>query len=282
MIKILHASDLHLGWNGNTNYQRLKKMFEEIIANNDVSEYVLVVTGDLIDDEDDDFEFHYIDGTIIKKSVQEVASDLISLFKGKVKDILIVPGNHDYYGSKGNGIKHCEACVKKFNKNIYGSETKEFPVLNIIDNTAFIGLNSAHPKFSATGKIGTKQRNKLKELLNKNEEVKSAKNVVVYLHHHPFKLKKWYQQEGLFDIAYEGAMQLLDSEELLEIIEGKVDLVLFGHRHSWTGKIEKNGTAFINAGSTAGEGCKEGRGFSSIMIADDGEIFGMKRWRYNS
>ena len=93
--------------------------------------------------------------------------------------------------------------------------------LDIIDEIAFIGLDSTaeelngFDRFFSEGELGETQLRRLKRILKKS--VVASRKKVVYLHHHPFD--------------YKVGMQLQDSDDLRDIIENKIDMLLFGHYH---------------------------------------------------
>jgi predicted phosphohydrolase len=130
---------------------------------------------------------------------------------------LVVPGNHDY----GTGVIGNKKFVGLFKKKYYGSRRISYPKLDIIDEIAFIGLDSTEEelngfdRFFSEGELGETQLRRLKRILKKSLVANRKK--VVYLHHHPFD--------------YKVGMQLKDSDDLRDIIENKIDMLLFGHYH---------------------------------------------------
>jgi 3',5'-cyclic AMP phosphodiesterase CpdA len=172
--------------------------------------------------------------------------------------VLIAPGNHDYgTGSWGFGV-----FIKIFKKIYYKNPSFSFPKLDIIDNNAYIALDSmagvlkGHITFFAQGKIGKSQLDDLRKLLY-SPAVIGCNYIIIYLHHHP--------------MDYRPFMQLLDSEELGEIIVKKVDILLFGHFHEKEANGEVKNFHGIwdiqrcyNAGSSTGKDNKQGK----IMIID--------------
>jgi 3',5'-cyclic AMP phosphodiesterase CpdA len=68
----------------------------------------------------------------------------------------------------------------------------------------------------ASGKVGERQRQWLTDKL-KLKELSDLKKVV-YLHHHPF-------------IHLNRTMVLRDAKEFMDVCRGKVDVLLFGHKH---------------------------------------------------
>jgi hypothetical protein len=141
----------------------------------------------------------------------------VAQFEERGYKLLIVPGNHDY----GTGIEGDAKYIPLFKERFFGSKDISYPKLDIIDEIAFIGLDSMaeelhwFDRFFSEGELGKKQLERLKKIL-KMPEVASRKKVV-YLHHHPFDFKL--------------GMELKDRDDLKKVIENKVDMILFGHYH---------------------------------------------------
>lgn len=211
MKRIIHMSDLHVG------YEDFGERFCTIVDNlifekgDKASDYILVITGDLVDNA------HHTD------SYREVRSGLDTLKEAGFKHILLIPGNHDY----GTGDHGNKKFVKLFQQTFYGDETG-YPRKDIIDGIAFIGLDSMaeelnwYDELFAEGELGDHQLQHLNTML-KGDEVSSCKKRVIYLHHHPFKWRPLHQ--------------LKDANKLKDILVGaidggiSIDAVLFGHNH---------------------------------------------------
>ena len=216
MKKIIHLSDLHIGFIK----QDLKKRFEGIVQSicfvkEPAKDYVIVITGDLAEKATDSSNY-------------EAAKMYVEKLQSHNFTVLVAPGNHDY----GTGTKANHKYQKKFKQLFYDDENLIFPKLDIIDEIAFIGLDSMEEemntfdKLGANGELGKAQRERLDVLLDQ-EEVKKSHYRVVYLHHHPFD--PWVLHE------------LKDSNELGDILKkhGNIDAILFGHNHhfrKWNGK----------------------------------------------
>ena len=216
MKKIIHLSDLHIGYEK----LNLKERFESIVASiifakEPAEDYVIVVTGDLVEKATDPQNHEY-------------AKLHLDKLKSHGFAVLIVPGNHDY----GTGTRGDRKYQKKFKQMFYGDENFTFPKLDMIDRIAFIGLDTMEDelntfdKLGANGELGKAQRDRLDALLGQ-ESIKTCEYRVVYLHHHPFD--PWVFHE------------LKDSKELGEILKkhGNVDVILYGHNHhfkKWNGK----------------------------------------------
>jgi predicted MPP superfamily phosphohydrolase len=201
--RIIHLSDLHIG------HEECGDNFHSIIdyitfLKQPADNYIIVITGDIVDNAN---HSEYIDQAV----------DAIERLKERRYKVLVIPGNHDY----GTGVIGDKRFVGLFKKKYYGSRIVSYPKLDIIDEIAFIGLDSTaeelhwHDRFFSEGELGGAQLRRLKRILKK-PEVASRKKVV-YLHHHPFDFKP--------------GMSLKDSDELKKIIENKIDMLLFGHYH---------------------------------------------------
>ena len=84
---------------------------------------------------------------------------------------MVVPGNHDY----GTGIMGDEKFVDLFKEKYYKSREISYPKLDIIDEIAFIGLDSTAEElhwldlFLCEGKLGKGQLLRLEKMLNSPE-----------------------------------------------------------------------------------------------------------------
>ena len=205
MKRIIHMSDLHVG------HEDLGDRFRTIInrlifeKGDKPEDYVIVITGDLVENANNPLSY------------DEVKSGLTNLKNEGFKHILIAPGNHDY----GTGSNGDPKFVNAFKKSFFG-EIIEYPKLDIIDNIAFIGLDSMaeelhwYDDLFAQGELGKDQLERLRKRL-KLQKVQKCSKKVIYLHHHPFAPRPFHE--------------LKDSSSLKKIIEGKVDAILYGHNH---------------------------------------------------
>jgi 3',5'-cyclic AMP phosphodiesterase CpdA len=206
MKKIIHLSDTHVG------YKVCGHMLDRIVADiihdkEPARDYVVVATGDLVDDAT--CEGNYAE-----------AKGYFDCLTSAGFDVLVVPGNHDY----GTGALASRQYVKKFKKAFYGKASVTYPKLDIIDGVAFIGLDSMaeevnwYDRLFAEGELGKAQLTRLKNML-KRTKVKACDKRVVYLHHHPFDAHPFHQ--------------LKDSVQLRQTLKGtKVDALLYGHNHA--------------------------------------------------
>lgn len=216
MKKIIHLSDLHIGFKSQDLTKRFEGIVQSIIFVKEPAEdYVIVITGDLVE-----------------KATDPVHHKAAKMYLEKLQSqgftVLVAPGNHDY----GTGTRANHKYQKKFKRLFFDDENLVFPRLDIIDEIAFIGLDSMEEemnifdKLGANGELGADQLERLDTLLSQ-QDVKRCDYRVIYLHHHPFD--PWIFHE------------LKDSKELGEIIkkQGNIDAILFGHNHhfrKWNGK----------------------------------------------
>jgi 3',5'-cyclic AMP phosphodiesterase CpdA len=203
MKKIIHLSDLHIGSGDcGKNFRKIVNRISKTML--PASNYIIVITGDISNDAN-------------YPTLTDEALKSINFLKKRGYRVLVAPGNHDY----GNGADGNKEFVPVFKQKFFGTTSITYPKLDIIGRTAFIGLDSNeaelhwYDKFFSEGELGSAQLERLSKLLEE-EKVKKRKKVV-YMHHHPFDFKF--------------LMQLKDSEELMKIISGKVDAILFGHYH---------------------------------------------------
>ena len=214
MKRIIHLTDTHIG------YKDLSTRMGDIVTRiiftkEDASKYVIVHTGDVVEDATRDGS--YEEAMAHFKRLQDAGFT-----------VLFVPGNHDY----GTGSFGSSKYVKKFKKHFHGKTDVTYPVKTIIDEIAFIGLDSMaeelnwYDRLFAEGDLGKEQMKRLSEMLSSDDEVKACEYKVVYLHHHPFHPKPFHH--------------LKDSEELGKILKKhNISALLFGHNHDgrvWSGK----------------------------------------------
>jgi len=242
--KIVHLSDLHIGyWGCNRKLSMIRSKIFEFV--NDPADTVIILTGDLVD-----IAFNPISFFRVKSFIRSL--------KEKGFTVLIAPGNHDY-GTGGWGLRFFAPLFRWIYFNDPGGS---FPRLKIIDDVAFIALDSMAAAwkgctaFFAQGKLGEKQLDRLREMINL-PEVRECSKRVLYLHHHPFDSRP--------------LLQLKDSDELQKVVKGKVDAMLYGHFHDQeNGHFDNGHHGFwdiprcYNAASSTAKGGKQGR----VMMID--------------
>jgi predicted MPP superfamily phosphohydrolase len=212
MIEIFHVSDLHFGKHKKQTYNAkalLKKIREKFVIEKGGNKYLLV-TGDIVDDG-------------LKKQYKRATKALIPL----KENVLVVPGNHDY---ATQGFLYRKKLAKNFDDHLVkelGINHLYFPkkpftkVIKDEDGSKvlIIGLNSclktSHPFDLAAGKIGEKQRDNLKRILNNQAYQYVPK--IVFLHHIPHR-----RAHGI-------GMSLKDYKKLMGIVRNRVDVLAFGH-----------------------------------------------------
>jgi 3',5'-cyclic AMP phosphodiesterase CpdA len=208
-MKIIHLSDLHVGYKSSSGRYNttdgLKKIISYLIdLKIPHSKYTVVITGDLVDDATDRKNYDTALGLI---------KDLKKHFR-----VLLIPGNHDY----GTGVLADAKFVSLFKEYFFDDPNVTYPKIDVVENILFIGLDSMaeevhwYDGMFANGEIGKEQLGRLAGILNDDKYGRMIK--VVYLHHHPFHPTFLHE--------------LKDSKVLCEIIAGKVDALLFGHNHA--------------------------------------------------
>lgn len=240
-MKIIHFSDIHIGYKDkeySDKYYVADDRFSLIIDNLQVklkefekleqNEYVIVITGDLVNQAGDK------DNDGGHQNYKIMKNKLTQLNNNGFKNILIVPGNHDYYRPYLHADKRL---VQVFKDNFWGftqepALTENYPRLHIINNVAFIGLDSMSAEsgliksWGAEGDLGQPQRDRLVDLLNNNIAIRNCTHRVIYLHHNPFDQKYWHI--------------LQDAAKFKDLLKNyndthpdkKIDLLLFGHTHN--------------------------------------------------
>ncbi len=233
MRKIIHLSDLHLGI-AETN-ERFGSICNNLLKTlTDPTDYVIVITGDLLDK---------------AWSIEnyKIAESNIKKLKERGFAVLSVPGNHDY----GEGARQEGRMVGAFKQAFFNRRNICYPKVDIIDSVAFLGLDTMEAEVInnsslADGKLGLRQLADLEYYLNEDEEVGMCSKKVVYMHHRPF--------------TYLAVGHLLnDRDALKSVVFNKVDVFLFGHRHkakNWNGKW--NIPRVYDAGTSTGHEEKVG------------------------
>jgi 3',5'-cyclic AMP phosphodiesterase CpdA len=239
-MKFLHLSDLHIHTHESDNV-KVRSMLNFISQK--YPDHRLIVTGDITDDG--------------APGQYENANALLQPFKDK---IFICPGNHDF-GAAGNFYSHERALrfdnflAKQLNQGgtFKGDST---PVVNRINDGStdimLIALDSnletEHPFDFACGKIGEYQLNTLKTILSTTQSSDIVK--ILILHHHPF-------------IVNNPFMELKDAKTLARVVYGRIDLILFGHKHTMDQWENIWGTKYILASDNS-----PGKAFAKEITID--------------
>lgn len=211
MTYVLHMSDLHIGYPGTLD--RFRRLVRGLSTNPQLEpgKTVVVITGDLV---------NKVGG---RDDLEVARKELKALISAGYRKVLVVPGNHDYgSGSRGNRLY-----VPLFKEIFYGKR-RTYPILDIVDDVAFIGLDTMaeelnwYDRLWAEGEIGTSQLERL-GLLLQLEEVQTCGKRVVYMHHHPFDWQPLHQLKDSFQLG-----EILKSAMEQGI---SIDAILYGHHH---------------------------------------------------
>lgn len=223
-MQFIHLSDLHIRTRHEDNAETSTML--DFIADQ-YPKHRLIVTGDITDD-----------GAPVQYAN---AYALLKPFTGK---IYIVPGNHDF-GAAGNFYSHERAI--RFDTMLAqplaqgGTFTGDStPVVNTIREQGLTimlialdsNLETNHPFDFACGQIGKGQLNALETILNSSLGTSFVN--VLFFHHHPFMVNDPF-------------MELKDAGKLARVVYGKVDLVLFGHKHEMREWEQRWGTKYMLA-----------------------------------
>lgn len=207
MKRIIHLSDLHVGFRDLD--RRLVRIIDNLLFSiHPASRHVVVVTGDLVDEAGGG------------QNYRRAARQLDRLRQAGFS-LLVVPGNHDY----GNGLISDKRYVRQFKQTFFGTTEIAYPKVDLIEGTAFIGLDSMAEELHwsdrvfAEGELGREQLGRLDQVLE-SRAVAAARHRVIYLHHHPFDPLPLHQ--------------LKDSPALGRLLRhhANVDALLYGHNHA--------------------------------------------------
>lgn len=231
MKKIIHLSDIHVGYKDFD--QRFQSIIQALIRKmgSAAGDCVIVITGDVVDNAND------------TESFQKVSGGLDELRGAGFLHILIVPGNHDC----GSGDWGDRTLMKAFQRAFYGREII-FPKKDIIDGIAFIGLDSMaaelhwYDRIWAEGELGTAQLKRLAAMLEE-DDVRACRKRVIYLHHHPFRWRPVHQLKDAGKLK-----RVLTSAMDKQI---SIDALLFGHNHQGNAHNGKWGIARCYDAGTA-------------------------------
>lgn len=215
-MKIAHISDLHLS---GPNF--VLKWSENVIdILKSIKPEILIVTGDLTDD-----------GYIHEYDIAKAYIDKI-----KIKDKIIVPGNHD---ARNEGYKIFEEIFRT-----------RFPYYEN-DKIAILGLDSAVPDID-DGHIGRTKYDKIREKLSVKGKTK-----IIALHHHLIPIPGTGRERNI----------PVDAGDVLKLcMELEMNFVLSGHKHlPWVWKLEN--TYFITAGTATSRRLK-GRSYPSFNVLE--------------
>jgi 3',5'-cyclic AMP phosphodiesterase CpdA len=215
-MKFLHLSDLHIHSHASDNVETAALL--HFVAEH-YPDHRLIVTGDITDD-----------------GAPKQYENAFTLLQPFVNKIYIAPGNHDF-GAAGNFYSRERA--QRFDAMLTrplaqgGTFTGDStPVVNMIEEDGLkimmialdSNLETIHPFDFACGEIGESQLAALNTILNAS--LGTAFVNVLFFHHHPFMVNDPF-------------MELKDAAALARTVYGKVNLILFGHKHvmdAWDGR----------------------------------------------
>jgi len=243
-MKFVQVSDLHFHRSKDDNEAAEKVL--NFIKDNYPDHYV-IVTGDITDD---GHERQY-----------ENAYKALSPFKGR---IFVCPGNHDF-GAAGNFYSRERA--QRFDEFLsvpleQGGTFKgdKTPVVNILEENGEkvilialdTNLETEHPFDFACGKVGKTQRSALENIIANQTTLDMTK--IVFCHHHPFMHNNPF-------------MELKDARKLMRIIYGRVDALLFGHKHVMGKWENRNGIRYVLASDNS-----PGKDWAHEITVEKGEV----------
>jgi 3',5'-cyclic AMP phosphodiesterase CpdA len=222
-MRILHISDLHIGREDKVGrWKQAEKIVRETIREwgGDDDKPLVLITGDVVDD---GAEVEFVEARRILRPLHRAGFQVAPL-----------PGNHDY---GWNGAHAEEKRFKLFKKYLLGIETRvTYPDVPYADNdVALITLNSMHAETGfwdgllADGELGSRQLDELGELITTlRDERKKSYKIVVALHHHPFQFP---DDPPLRKVTERIGHRLKDGKDLMKLLSGRIDALLFGHEH---------------------------------------------------
>jgi 3',5'-cyclic AMP phosphodiesterase CpdA len=170
---------------------------------------------------------------------------------GRFSGISIIPGNHDVniqkfrFGANKKVSIKLDRFLKYFKPYMKSTipltnNNHPFPYVKIIDGQiALIGLDSTvyHFMMNTRGEIGSEQLDRLRQILAMPELKGLIK--IVLIHHHVTSGHREHTNKfktiDRFTAAFEGRFMncIVDAKDLIRIlIEGEVNLILHGHKHS--------------------------------------------------
>ena len=197
----------YLSWRVNRRFIHRLDILDSLIRDLDhIKAHHLVISGDLT---------HI--GTA--PECEQVRQWLENL--GACSDISVIPGNHDSYTH--DDLTRTTDRWSAYMVGDAGSDspaTATFPSFRQRGPLAIIGLCTALPTapFFATGRLGSKQINKLAELLQQSKEQGLFR--VVVLHHGPLVDSNKFRK------------RLIDAEQFRSVIKSNgAELILHGHGH---------------------------------------------------
>lgn len=209
-MKFLHVSDLHYHRNQGDN-KKANALLKTIVAR--YPQHALIITGDITDD-----------------GHPKQYGNAFKALKPFLGRVFIAPGNHDF-GAVGNLYSRERALRFDQQLSIPLDQGGTFsgdntPVVHVVEQGSHhlmlialdTNLETIHPFDFACGAVGEEQLSALDSILSNPSSADWKK--ILFFHHHPFMHNNPF-------------MEMKDAEDLVRVIYGRVNIVLFGHRHVW-------------------------------------------------
>jgi 3',5'-cyclic AMP phosphodiesterase CpdA len=227
-MKLIHLSDTHIGRDNNT--LRFERVVNDLLENppDAPDNCVIVHTGDLID--------------TATEANRQAGRLLLDRLATRYR-VLLCPGNHDYGDAVSVDEEEARIFQMVFGDFIFQGQSQEFPVVSEIGDHVFIGLDSNAEELGfwarwfAEGHLGRRQLSTLNMILD--SPVVEEKQVVIYLHHHPFTFGYSVMPDVgdrnplnyLYVQLTRPFLRLKDAYSLCQVLRDRVQGLLFGHMH---------------------------------------------------
>lgn len=273
-MRIAHISDIHINTAfKKANLGKTKKLIKFALEKGFDH---LVITGDISDNSE---EKNFL---IFRKILKSF--DLLDSRKTTV-----TIGNHDIFGGVQTAldvVNFPSKCLKTdyekkviefvghfkelFEGCFYPLKKKLFPFAKIVDDVAFIGLNTndvysrIKNPFASNGKVYKDQFGGIKQLLESGELM--GKRKIILSHHHFYKNTEEATSSSSMWNKIEGyTLKLRGKKKLFNLFkENNVELVLHGHSHEMR-EYQRKGIKFLNAGGSVDNSNSDK---SSIILID--------------
>ncbi|MHC1736668.1 MAG: metallophosphoesterase [Ignavibacteriaceae bacterium] len=271
-MRIAHISDIHAG--GSQRERKLQYLDNLIFNVYRENPDHLVITGDISDN-----------AKAADLNDLKIILDKYGFYSSKRTSVVI--GNHDIFGGvhyAADIIKFPQKCSKTdffakvlsfrehlcklFDNTIMMHSQSVFPYLKIIDNTAFIALNTVDKyygfrnPFASNGRVGKNQRSSLETLLSLPEV--RDKQKVILLHHHLYANNEESKssESALWNYIEKHTMKLRGKNSLIKLFKKYgVRLILHGHSHEMRAYSREN-IEIVNAGGAFESG------YGSYFVVD--------------
>ncbi|MEW6211198.1 MAG: metallophosphoesterase [Acidobacteriota bacterium] len=266
---IAHISDLHLSTTG------AWKTFE--LAAADIAAFkpsIIVVTGDLVDNPVES------DLSKVKVRLEKLCEDCS--IEDPTRNLIVIPGNHDYRWSGLFGEKSIENSA--FNHVFRNWERPRLINIEGRHLTFFCMDSNAtkDPRISlAHGRVGESGYARLSadylKMQEDHPEIFAESFKIALLHHHPLPIADT-EIDSITD--KDVFLSLEDAGTFMrEVVEKRIDLILHGHKHYpffsrikfVTAAYGEREVTVIGAGSASKPG-KHGNGFNLIRFKTDGTV----------